>query len=348
MADTQEAPQTPAGLQPVPALGGSIDEAQEALLSLLDPEEEKPDSEEAQPAEVEESQPEEEDESLEAEPEEEEESDEDEEESEEPTEREEELFVVKVDGEDREVTLEELRNGYSRQSDYTKKTQQLAGERQQMAQLQQQWQQEMIAAHGERQQYIDSLGQIVQQSMGGLEEYANVDWETLKEDDPILYVTKRDEFREAQDRVADMQDRQEYAMQQQNAEMQQAMAYRNQQERAQLVHKVPEWKDKEQRKEMVSTLRTYAQEQGFSREEITNLIDHRSLIVLMKAQKYDAIQNSDVKSKKLKNKPKVVRSGKGVAKEANSKADRKAKMKRLRGTGHIDDASALLEDFIDI
>tara|TARA_Y100000310_G_scaffold342607_1_gene446528 strand:+ start:1166 stop:2212 length:1047 start_codon:yes stop_codon:yes gene_type:complete len=348
MADKQPAPQVPAGLQPIPALGGSVDEAQEALLSLLDPEEEKPESEEAQPAEVEESQPEEEDESLEAEPEEEEESDEDEEESEEPTEGEEELFVVKVDGEDREVTLEELRNGYSRQSDYTRKTQQLAGERQQMAQLQQQWQQEMIAAHGERQQYIDSLGQIVQQSMGGLEEYANVDWETLKEDDPILYVTKRDEFREAQDRVADMQDRQEYAMQQQNAEMQQAMAYRNQQERAHLVQKVPEWKDKEQREEMVSTLRTYAQEQGFSREEITNLIDHRSLIVLMKAQKYDAIQNSDVKSKKLKNKPKVVRSGKGVAKEANSKATRKAKMKRLRGTGHIDDASVLLEDFIDI
>ena len=144
MADKQPAPQVPAGLQPIPALGGSVDEAQEALLSLLDPEEEKPESEEAQPAEVEESQPEEEDESLEAEPEEEEESDEDEEESEEPTEGEEELFVVKVDGEDREVTLEELRNGYSRQSDYTRKTQQLAGERQQMAQLQQQWQQEMI------------------------------------------------------------------------------------------------------------------------------------------------------------------------------------------------------------
>ena len=341
MADTQEAPQVPAGLQPIPALGGSIDEAQEALLSLLEPEEEKPDSEEAQPAEVEESQPEGEDESLEAESEE-------EEESEEPAEEREELFVVKVDGEDREVTLKELQNGYSRQSDYTKKTQQLAGERQQMAQLQQQWQQEMIAAHGERQQYIDSLGQIVQQSMGGLEEYANVDWEALKEDDPILYVTKRDEFREAQDRVADMQDRQEYATQQQNAEMQQAMSYRNQQERAHLVQKVPEWKDKEQRKEIVSTLRTYAQEQGFSREEITNLIDHRSLIVLMKAQKYDEMQNTDVKSKKLKNKPKVVRSGKGVSRGDNSKASLKAKMKRLQGTGHIDDASVLLEDFIDI
>ena len=151
MADTQTAPQAPAGIQPNPALDGSVTEAQEAILSLLEPEEEKPESEEAQPAEEEESQPEEEDESLEAEPEEEEEADEADEESEEPIEREEELFTVKVDGQDREVTLEELRNGYSRQSDYTRKTQQLAGERQQMAQLQQQCQQEMSAAHGQLQ-----------------------------------------------------------------------------------------------------------------------------------------------------------------------------------------------------
>ena len=74
MADTQAAPQAPAGLQPIPALGGSVTEAQEALLSLMEPEEETPEEEEAQPTEEEESQPEEEDESLEEESEEEEEA----------------------------------------------------------------------------------------------------------------------------------------------------------------------------------------------------------------------------------------------------------------------------------
>ncbi len=73
MADTQNAPQVPAGLQPIPALGGSITEAQEALLGLMESEEEKPETEEAQPAEEEESQPETEDESFEEETEEEEE-----------------------------------------------------------------------------------------------------------------------------------------------------------------------------------------------------------------------------------------------------------------------------------
>jgi len=342
MADKQEAPQEVGDTQP-----GSLWEAQEALLKMMEPETETPETEEAQPTEEEESQPEEEDESLEEDTEEEEEPEGEEESEEADVEEGEELYKVKVDGSEREVSLDELLNGYSRQSDYTKKTQQLAQERQGMAQLQQQWQQEMIAAQTERQQYIDALGQVVNQSMTGLEEYANIDWETLKEDDPIAYVTRRDEFREAQGNVRAMQEQQAYAMQQQEAEMQNAIQYRAREEMGMLVQKIPEWKDKETRQELTKNLREYATGQGFSPEEISSLIDHRSLIVLMKAQKYDAMQNSDVKSKKLKNKPKVVRSGTGTTSKATSKSKRTAKMKRLQSTGHVDDAAAILEDMFN-
>ena len=52
---------------------------------------------------------------------------------EEQTEVEEELqptaYTVKIDGVEQEVTLDELRNGYSRQQDYTRKTQELAQKR---------------------------------------------------------------------------------------------------------------------------------------------------------------------------------------------------------------------------
>jgi len=344
MADKQPAPQAHEDqLQP-----GSLWEAQEALLKMTEPEGETPETEEAQPTEEEESQPVAEDESFEEETEEEEEPEGEEESEETDVEEGEELYTVKVDGTEREVSLNELLNGYSRQSDYTKKTQQLSQERQGMAQLQQQWQQEMIAAQTERQQYIDALGQVVNQSMTGLEEYANIDWETLKEDDPISYVTRRDEFREAQGNVRAMQEQQAYAMQQQEAEMQNAIQYRTREEMGMLVEKVPEWKDKETRQELTKNLREYATGQGFSPEEISSLIDHRSLIVLMKAQKYDAMQNSDVKSKKLKNKPKVVRSGTGTTSKATSKSKRAAKMKRLQSSGHVDDAVSILEDMMNV
>ena len=112
---------------------------------------------------------------------------------------------------------------------------------------------------------------------------------------------------------------------------------------------MPEWNDPEKRGTLAKDLSSYALSQGFKKEELQELIDHRSLIVLMKAQKYDALQNSDVKAKKLKNKPKVIRAGKGTNKKSDTaKAKRIASMKRLQGSGRIDDASALLEDFIDI
>ena len=43
-------------------------------------------------------------------------------------------YTVKVDGEMQQVSLEELQNGYQRQADYTRKTQELASERDRLAQ----------------------------------------------------------------------------------------------------------------------------------------------------------------------------------------------------------------------
>ncbi len=45
-----------------------------------------------------------------------------------------ELYVIKVDGEEHQVTLDELQNGYQRQADYTRKTQEISAERDRLQQ----------------------------------------------------------------------------------------------------------------------------------------------------------------------------------------------------------------------
>ena len=349
MADTQTAPQVPAGLQPPTAPQGSVTEAQEALLSLLEPEEETPETEEAQPTEEEESQPVEEDESFEEESEEEEEAEEAEEESEEPEgEEEEELYAVTVNGEEVAVSLDELLSGYSRQSDYTRKTQEIATDRKEMEALQQQYSSEVAKIQQERQQYMDSLTNIISNQGGELEKFANVDWDSLRENDPIEYVTTREQYREAQERIQGLQQEQARAAQTQQAQMKQAQHEMLQVEKGKLVEALPEWGKPEKQKELAENLQSYAKEQGFTAEELNSLVDHRSVLVLLKAQKYDQLQKSNVKSRKLKNKPKVIRAGTGATTRKTDKSKRTAQMKRLQGSGHIDDASALLEDFIDI
>ena len=44
------------------------------------------------------------------------------------------LYSIKVDGSEQQVSLDELRDGYQRQSDYTRKTQELADERRRLSQ----------------------------------------------------------------------------------------------------------------------------------------------------------------------------------------------------------------------
>jgi hypothetical protein len=348
MADTQEAPHS--ATQPIPALGGSINEAQEALLGLMEPEEEKPKKEEAQPTEEEESTEETQDESLEEESEEESDEEVEEEESEESDEEEGEelLYAVKVDGKEEEVSLDELLKGYSRQSDYTRKTQDLSTERKEMESLQGRYNSEMAQIQAERQQYTEYLNQIVENSMGGLDKYANLDWDRLKESDPIEYVTKREEYREAQEKIQSMRNEQATAQHKQAEESKQLHSQMVKEEHLKLVSAVPEWGEPEKQKELAGTVRQYALSQGFSEEELSSLVDHRSVLVLMKAAKFDAMDNANIKSKKLKNKPKVVRSGKGVSSSRNSKSKRTAQMKRLKESGHINDASALFEDFVEL
>ena len=342
-------------IDPLPVVPGSITEAQNAFLGLMEPEKETPETEESAPTEdVEESTEETQAEPLEEDVLEEEAEQASEEESEEEelaedeSEEEPDVYVVKGDGEELEVSLDELVKGYSRQSDYTRKTQELAGQRDEMTKLQQQWNNEISQAQAERQQYIDALGQFVQNSMGGLEQFQNVDWENLRQTDPIAFVTKKEELREAQDRVRQAQEEQARVNKQQQEETAKLRQLAIQEEHAKLVAAVPEWNNTEKRGKMASELSSYALEQGFTKEELQQLIDHRSLLVLMKAQKYDALQKSDVKAKKIKNKPKVVRSGKGSTKKSDAKSKRIASMKRLKQTGKAEDAASLFEDYVEL
>ena len=322
---------------------GSIQEAQEALLGLLDSQE-KPEAEEAEPQEEAVSE-----EEVEEEPEGEEPEDELEAESEEGEEDEEDveelLYAVKVDGEESEVTLDELLKGYSRQSSFTRKTQDLAEQRKEFDNAQQQMAAEYQQIQAERQQYEATLNSILENS--NLDKFANVDWETLKMTDPLEYMTKRQEQQDAKEKVRELQAQRDQAAANIQAESDRLYAQSKAENAKFLVEAIPEFQDPEKQPKLISDLRKFGLGQGFSEEELNGLIDWRSIVVLDKARRYDQIQNADLKTKKVKNKPRVVRSGSSVTRSEGSKKTRTAKMKRLQRTGHVDDAVTLLEDMMN-
>jgi uncharacterized protein YifE (UPF0438 family) len=347
MADTREAPQTAVA----PSPEGSISIAQEAILGLMGSVEDLPKTEEASPTEEAESTEETQDEPLEAESEDDsEEYEEESDESDEEDEQEEDpgVYTVKVNGEAHEVTLEELVKGYSRQSDYTKKTQDIAEERGHMEQALEMARAEVGQIQQEREEYVASLQNVIDNSNEHLQQFMNVDWERLKEESPIEYVTLREDYRDAQDRVQAMFQQQEMVKQKQSSDAAQQHQTVVAREHAKLSEKLPEWGNEAKRQTIGAQLRDYAVGLGYSTDEIGSLIDHRSLLVLRKAMFYDKANPSKVASKKLKNKPKLVSSGSIMDKSVSSKSKRKKQMGRLQKTGHIDDAASLFEDFVDI
>ena len=361
MADTQQQPQPAVPSPNFPE--GSIREAQDAFLSLSEPEEENPKKQEAETSEevedVEES-TEVEEESLEASEEEsdeelqaEEEDSEESEVEEETTEEEDntpDLYTVKINGQEIEVTEEELLKGYSRQQDYTRKTQELSEYRKQLDEAGQFYQQEVAKTQQARQEYISSLANAAQLNLASLQEYEKIDWERLKAEDKEEYLTKRDEYREAQSHIQNLQQTYVEENQKQAQEQQYQFNQWAQEEYDKLVKLIPAWGVPEQQKAIAGRLRNFANSKGFKDEEVKQLFDHRSILILMQAMAWEEEQSKakNLKTKKVKKKVKVVKSGKGIEKSASNKGVRQKKMKRLQQSGHVNDAVGLFEDFVEL
>jgi len=333
------------------AQAGSPEEATNKILNMWESENDQPTNEETETTvdeevveEIEEDEVETPEDSVEEETTEElEEIEETEEEIEEETEVEEEapVYTVKVDGEEFEVGLEELKSGYQRQSDYTRKSQALAEERKQNEAIQE----ERIKLEHERQMYANGLQQLKQHQQTNLNKFSNIDWASLKEEDPYDYMIKKDEFRDAQEKVRNTVHQQKVVRQQQTQAATQARATFVQEQYAKLIEELPEWVSKEST--VKEDIRKFAINSGYAPEEVDQLADHRSVLILKKAMEFDKLTNKvKPKKKAVKKVPKVQKSGRGKVKSeaANDKA--KKKRARLRKSGKQDDAASVFYDML--
>ena len=340
MADTQEAPQA---VNVSEAPDGSVIEAQEALLKMMEPEKETPETEEEQPTEEEESTEETQDESLE------EESEEDDEEGSENREEEGEelIYAVNVGGEEHEVTLDELMKGYSRQSDYTKKTQEISEQRKEMEGYRSKVEAEINQIQEERAQYVNAINHYVDGMTNSMQQFNSINWDELRQLDPIEYMTKKEEQRDFMDKIETAKKTQAEAMAKAEQEHKIQFAETVREEQGKLIEKLPAWGNPEQKQKIASEMREYAVRNDFSNEELDMLNDHRAFVVLYKAMEYDKQKQANPRAKKVRNKPRVVRSGAPQSKQSKNKSSRAKSMKRLQETGHVDDAAALLEDMFN-
>ena len=258
---------------------------------------------------------------TEAEPEEDADSDEPED-AEEETEEPDPVYTVKVNGQEYEVNLEELRAGYQKGADYQNKTAELA----------------------EQRRALEAQAQQTEQLRGALEaELAKYARAEDQEPDWVKLSNELDPWEYQQRRAAWDQSRAEKALAQQQAALlqQQRHAQTITENGAKLLDAFPEWKGNQAKFEADrAEMKAAALEYGFSEQEFMGAVDHRAFVMLR-----DAIAGKKLRTAKPAVAKKVPKKATKVLKPgaAETKATRAAKEKtalrdNLRKRGDVDAA----------
>jgi hypothetical protein len=246
------------------------------------------------------------------------------------------VFTVKVDGKNVEVTLEELQKGYSREADYTRKTQQVSEERKAFAA-------EADLVRTERQQYAQLLGSLQAQ----LQQNAapQVDMDRLYSEDPIEWVRQKELARDAEKVHAAIQSEQQRLSHIQAQEQYQSMQAHLAQQQDAMLKAIPEWANPDKAKAEKTLLIEWGQKLGFSSDELKNIFDHRAVVALRKAALYDQMMTKRGNIRPaVNNGPKPAKPG--AAGRMDNTTDSRRSQQRLAKTGRVNDAASAIEHLL--
>ncbi len=230
-----------------------------------------------------------------------------------------------------EITLEEARKGYLRQSDYTRRTQEHAREREQFSETQQQ-----------TRTMLEQAATLIQAVIPAKPD------PKLLETDPFEYQKQRANWESWQEwaQTIDANKRKVDADTSARSE-EQRRSYITEQSRL-LFEARPELKSKAKRDEWKGNLlATLPDAYGFSPEEILETGDHRLLLMADDAAKWRALQKQKPQAmQKLKDAPPVQKPGaRPTPTQAKAKVTAQ-KTERLRQTGRVEDAARLIADLL--
>lgn len=248
-------------------------------------------------------------------------------------------YRVKVSGEEVEVSLDELLNGYSRTADYQKKTQSLAEQRK-AVEAERVKIEEAAKTRETYAQRLQVIEQLLQQQAQG------EDLSALKTEDPIAYAVAMAEKVEREKQLQAVQAERQRVQQEQAAHQQALLQKHIQGEQAKLMEAIPEFKDDVKAEVVRRDIRNYAKSIGFTDQELSQVYDSRAVLALYKAAQYDKLMaNKGAATKKVATAPKTIRPGTSNPQSSENEAVKKERA-RLRQSGNKKDAARLFERFL--
>ena len=244
------------------------------------------------------------------------------------------IYTVTIDGTNFEVTQDELIQGYQRNADYTRKTQELAAEKQQTSDFVERSKKDVETKIAK----LDQLNQAAQVQLQ--QEYAQVDFEKLYDEDPVEAARLEHKMRKKNEQLQQVQ------QQTQQLQMEEFNKYLQEQQK-QLTIKLPELNHPEKGSQFKKQMRDYLSSQGFNDQEIDSVYDHRYVMLVRDAMSYRNLQAAKPQiKKKAVNAPKVVKGGVSKSKGQQAAEAKRQQLSRLKKSGKVADAAKIFRSLV--
>ena len=247
-----------------------------------------------------------------------------------------ELHRIKVQGQELEVTLDELKAGYSRDSDYRQKTHSLGMEKRDLENQKNSLRQSYDTRLSELNELIATADATVRQRQG------SQDLQRLYDEDPTAAAKLDYQLRQETRQLEEVKSKARDAQAKQYNEF-----LATQRELA--ATKIPEFADPSKADSFKINMRNSLRDYGFNDDEIGSLADHRFLMVAKDAMSYQNLKGKKpIVQKKVANAPKVVKAGVAKSNASSGREQIRQKIGKLAKTGHLKDASNAILDMINL
>jgi len=260
-------------------------------------------------------------------------------EDEEDEEPEEAVYTIEIDGERHEVTLEELKRGHLRESDYTRKTQDLAAQRKHVEEEGAQLRQSLEAT-------AVIMNSALTASGDELAKFQNIDWQALQSEDAYEFGQQYAAYQLALAKREGLEQQASQLVHAQQQIMMESTAAKVAQEQQLLINALPDMADVQKGPALMQEIRSYATSTlGLADSEVDSITDHRVIVALNKARLYDAMDGKakSIGAKKRSKAPsKSVKPGAPHSKSRAQSAKSSQLKERAKQTGSVDDAVARL------
>lgn len=247
------------------------------------------------------------------------------------------LYPLTINGVTEMVTLQEALKGYSRQKDYTQKTQELAEQRKQL-------EAELPAVREERVKLADYLTKLEVAIKEATPE--EPDWATVQREDPEKFAGLWAQWQVHKNRIKAIEDEKAEAIAAvQRDQAQQYAAYIADQ-KAKLAVVIPEWKDAAVAKAEKAQMIEYAKSLGYEDADLAEVKDHRMMAVLRDAAKYRALKKKTPAITEQIEKVRVAAPGSAHSGGSAPTSEAAKARARLAKTGKQADAAAAFESML--